>query len=130
MARAGSVAPGGGAFIEAYIAPDMHMRPLGETVGLLEGAGLEVRSVESLREHYVRTVAAWHRTLEERWDDFVRLVGEETARVWRLYLVGGALAFEERRMGVDQILSVRPTPAGVSGMPAVPRAWYPDTDER
>ncbi|MET9895724.1 cyclopropane-fatty-acyl-phospholipid synthase family protein [Streptomyces sp. NPDC006465] len=126
----GSVAPGGGAFIEAYIAPDMHMRPLGETVGLLEGAGLEVRSVESLREHYVRTVAAWHRTLEERWDDFVRLAGEETARVWRLYLVGGALAFEERRMGVDQILSVRPTPAGISGMPAVPRAWYPDTDER
>ncbi|MET7389110.1 class I SAM-dependent methyltransferase [Streptomyces sp. NPDC005529] len=126
----GSVAPGGGAFIEAYIAPDMHMRPLGETVGLLEGAGLEVRSVESLREHYVRTVAAWHRTLEERWDDFVRLVGEETARVWRLYLVGGALAFEERRMGVDQILSVRPTPGGAAGMPAVPHTWYAGTDER
>jgi cyclopropane-fatty-acyl-phospholipid synthase len=120
----GAKAPGGGAFIEAYIAPDMHMRPLGETVALLEEAGLEVRSTESLREHYVRTVAAWHRTLEERWDDFVRLVGEETARVWRLYLVGGALAFEERRMGVDQILSVRPTPGGDAGMPATPRDWY------
>ncbi|MFJ1606277.1 class I SAM-dependent methyltransferase [Streptomyces sp. NPDC088253] len=126
----GSVAPGGGAFIEAYIAPDMHMRPLGETVGLLEGAGLEVRSVESLREHYVRTVGAWHRTLEERWDDVVRLVGRETARVWRLYLVGGALAFEQRRMGVDQILGVRPAPGGSSGMPAIPRAWYREADER
>ncbi|MFJ3894841.1 class I SAM-dependent methyltransferase [Streptomyces sp. NPDC090083] len=120
----GAKAPGGGAFIEAYIAPDMHMRPLGETVALLEAAGLEVRSVESLREHYVRTVAAWHRTLEERWDDFVRLVGEETARVWRLYLVGGALAFEEYRMGVDQILSVRPTLGGNAGMAATPRDWY------
>ncbi|MEB8336871.1 cyclopropane-fatty-acyl-phospholipid synthase family protein [Streptomyces endophyticus] len=124
----GSVAPGGGAFIEAYIAPDMHMRPLGETVDLLETAGLEVRSVESLREHYVRTVAAWHRTLEERWSDFVALVGEETARVWRLYLVGGALAFEERRMGVDQILAVRPTATGHSGAPATPRDWYPGLD--
>ncbi|WP_420032017.1 class I SAM-dependent methyltransferase [Streptomyces sp. cg28] len=120
----GSVAPGGGAFIEAYIAPDMHMRPLGDTVALLESAGLEVRSTESLREHYVRTVDAWHRTLEERWSDVVRLVGEETARVWRLYLVGGALAFDERRMGVDQILSVRPTADGGAGMPATQRDWY------
>ncbi|MFE2423309.1 class I SAM-dependent methyltransferase [Streptomyces hokutonensis] len=125
----GRKAPGGGAFIEAYIAPDMHMRPLGETVALLEEAGLEVRSTESLREHYVRTIAAWHRTLEERWDDFVRLVGEETARVWRLYLVGGALAFEERRMGVDQILSVRPTPGGDAGMPATPGDWYAGLDQ-
>lgn len=121
----GAKAPGGGAFIEAYIAPDMHMRPLGETVGLLEAAGLEVRSVESMREHYVRTINAWHRTLEERWDDFVRLAGEETARVWRLYLIGGALAFEERRMGVDQLLAVRPTPLGDSGLTRVHTAdWY------
>ncbi|MFJ2746126.1 class I SAM-dependent methyltransferase [Streptomyces sp. NPDC087440] len=112
----GRVAPGGGAFIESYIAPDMHMRPLGETVTLLEGAGLEVRHVQSLREHYVRTVAAWHRTLEDRWPDFVALVGEEVARVWRLYLVGGALAFAEGRMGVDQILAVRQDAHGHSGV--------------
>lgn len=124
----GGVAPGGGAFIEAYIAPDMHMRPLGETVSLLEGSGLEVRSVESLREHYVRTVAAWHRTLEDRWGDVVALVGEEMARVWRLYLVGGALAFEQGRMGVDQILGVRPTADGLSGMPATPAGWYAGLD--
>ncbi|GHA73555.1 hypothetical protein GCM10010330_28540 [Streptomyces tendae] len=44
--------------------------------------------------------------------------------MWRLYLVGGALAFEQRRMGVDQILGVRPTAEGVSGMPATPGEWY------
>nr|BFD88525.1 cyclopropane-fatty-acyl-phospholipid synthase family protein [Streptomyces sp. Xyl84] len=120
----GSGAPGGGPFIEAFIAPDMHMRPLGETVALLEHAGLEVRHTESLREHYARTVRAWHATLEERWDRFVRLAGEQTARVWRLYLAGGALAFEEGRMGVDQILAVRPGPGGASGMTKGPAAWY------
>ncbi|MCT6781688.1 MULTISPECIES: SAM-dependent methyltransferase [Streptomyces] len=126
----GTTAPGGGAFIESYIAPDMHMRPLGETVALLEGSGLEVRDVESLREHYVWTVEAWRRTLEERWAEFVAMVGEETARVWRLYLVGGALAFEERRMGVDQILSVRPDPVGSAAMPPTRRDWYaPDGPE-
>ncbi|MDQ8708415.1 cyclopropane-fatty-acyl-phospholipid synthase family protein [Streptomyces sp. LHD-70] len=124
----GRNAPGGGPFIEAYIAPDMHMRPLGETTGLLEAAGLEVRHVESLREHYARTITAWHRTLEERWAAFVRLVGAQTARVWRLYLVGGALAFEEGRMGVDQILSVRRDQDGDSGMPATTHPWYEGLD--
>ena len=28
--------------------------------------------------------------------------------MWRLYLVGGAMAFRDGRMGVDQILAVRP----------------------
>ncbi|MFF1708725.1 class I SAM-dependent methyltransferase [Streptomyces sp. NPDC058268] len=120
----GSTAPGGGAFIESYIAPDMHMRPLGETIGLWEGAGFEVRSAESLREHYVRTVNAWRATLEERWEEFVALVGVEAARTWRLYLVGGSLAFEERRMGVDQILAIRTSDLGWSGMPATTAGWH------
>ncbi|MDI3408991.1 SAM-dependent methyltransferase [Streptomyces cavernicola] len=124
----GATAPGGGAFIEAYIAPDMHMRPLGETVSFLETAGLEVRSTESMREHYVRTIEAWHHTLEERWDDVVGLVGVETARVWRLYLVGGALAFEERRMGVDQVLAERPATDGQDSRPPTPWNWYTGLD--
>jgi steroid 5-alpha reductase family enzyme len=48
----GKTAPGGGPFIESYVAADMHMRPVRETVGLLERAGLEVLGVESLRPHY------------------------------------------------------------------------------
>jgi cyclopropane-fatty-acyl-phospholipid synthase len=107
MSRHGT-APGGGAFIERYIAPDMHMRPVGETLDLLENAGLEVRDVQAMRENYVRTIRAWAQTLEERWAAAVALVGIETARIWRLYLVGSAIAFEEGRMGVDQILAVRP----------------------
>jgi cyclopropane-fatty-acyl-phospholipid synthase len=114
-----STRPGGGPFIEAFIAPDMSMRPVGDTVALIERAGLEVRDVHALREHYVRTVAAWYAMFETNYDQVVALVGAEVARVWRLYLVGGALAFEEGRMGVDQILAVRATADGRSGMPAV-----------
>ncbi|HEY1175599.1 MAG TPA: cyclopropane-fatty-acyl-phospholipid synthase family protein [Phytomonospora sp.] len=117
MSRASGTAPGGGPFIETYIAPDMHMRPVGRTVDILESHGLEVRDVEAMREHYVRTVDVWIETLEARWADFVALAGVETARVWRLYLAGGRLAFEQGRMGVDQILAVRPDPSGASGIP-------------
>lgn len=100
--------PGGGPFIESFIAPDMTMRPVGETVGLIEAGGLEVRDVHALREHYVLTVAGWLRNFETNLPRLRALVGEEVVRVWRLYLVGGALAFRDGRMGVDQILSVRP----------------------
>jgi cyclopropane-fatty-acyl-phospholipid synthase len=122
MSRHRDAAPGGGAFIESYIAPDMHMRPLAETIGLIAGAGFEIRDVEAMREHYVLTVARWLERFEARYDAFVALVGEEVARVWRLYLVGGALSFEQGRMGVDQILAIRPGSGGVSGMP-LNRPW-------
>ena len=108
--------PGGGPFIESFIAPDLHMRPVGETVALLEDSGLEVRDVHGLREHYVRTVRAWYETFEANHDRVVDLVGEEVARVWRLYLVGGAMAFRDGRMGVDQVLAVRPDRDGSSGL--------------
>jgi cyclopropane-fatty-acyl-phospholipid synthase len=116
-------APDGGAFISAYVAPDLHMRPLGDTVSLLEQAGLEIRDTEAMREHYVRTIRAWHATLERRWDGAVEVVGEQVARVWRLYLAGTALSFEQRRAGVDQILAVRPTGDGTSGMPPTRHEW-------
>jgi cyclopropane-fatty-acyl-phospholipid synthase len=103
----GANAPGGGAFIESYVTADMHMRPLGETVGLLEDAGLEVLGVQALRPHYVRTIRAWLGNLEENLPAVEAIIGRERARMWRLYLAGAALAFEEGRMGVDQILAAR-----------------------
>lgn len=106
MSRDGT-APGGGAFVERYIAPDMTMRPLVGTLAQLRKAGFGIRDVQQLRAHYVRTVRAWAGTLEQRWDEAVSLLGEQGARVWWLYLAGGALAFEQNRMGVDQILALR-----------------------
>jgi cyclopropane-fatty-acyl-phospholipid synthase len=120
-----STAPGGGAFIENYIAPDMTMRPLNRTLGFLEAAGLEVLSVESMREHYVRTIAAWAGELERRWDEIVDRYGTRHARVWRLYLTGGALAFEENRMGVHQILAACPRLDGAATAPATAAAALP-----
>ncbi|MDT7576171.1 MAG: cyclopropane-fatty-acyl-phospholipid synthase [Pseudonocardiales bacterium] len=110
-------APGGGAFMERYVAPDMYMRPLGATLNLLETAGLEVVDVHALREHYVWTVRPWLDTLQERRAEAVALIGEEQWRVWLLYLAGAMLAFEENRMGVHQILMVRPDELGSSGLP-------------
>lgn len=107
MSRGGG-APGGGAFIERYIAPDMAMRPIHHTLRHLEEAGFEIRDIASLRDHYVTTIDAWSRRLAENWDELVYLYGGRLARIWRLYLAGGALAFEDNRMSVHQVLATRP----------------------
>ncbi|GAA4554342.1 cyclopropane-fatty-acyl-phospholipid synthase family protein [Amycolatopsis samaneae] len=122
MSRA-HVAPGGGAFISAYIAPDMTMSPVGTTLGHLERAGFEIRDVHALREHYVHTVRAWERTLAERVERVTAIAGAAQVRIWRLYFAGGALAFEENRMGVNQILATRTTVDGSSGMAPTRDGW-------
>ena len=55
-----------------------------------------------------RTIRAWLDNLERNFTAVEAIIGVERARLWRLYLAGGALAFEEGRMGVDQILAARP----------------------
>jgi cyclopropane-fatty-acyl-phospholipid synthase len=113
----GATAPGGGTFIERYVAPDMHMVPVQTTLARLAAAGLEIHEVQALREHYVRTIRAWLSRLEARFDEAQSIVGAEVGRVWRLYLSGAALAFEEGRMGVDQIVAARPVQRAAARRP-------------
>jgi cyclopropane-fatty-acyl-phospholipid synthase len=104
-------------FIDRYVFPDGQLEPLSVMVGALEEAGFEVRDVESLREHYALTLRAWTANLEASWDRAVQLSSPGRARVWRMYMAGSALAFESNRLGVNQVLAVRPGVGGTSGMP-------------
>jgi cyclopropane-fatty-acyl-phospholipid synthase len=99
---------GGGSFIASYIAPDMDMRPVADTIRLIREAGFEIAGVEAMGEHYVRTIRAWLGNFERNLPAIGTLLSAEQVRVWRLYLAGSALAFEQGRMGVDQILAVKP----------------------
>ncbi|RKN37363.1 SAM-dependent methyltransferase [Streptomyces hoynatensis] len=110
-------------FIDAYVFPDGELAPVGSTIGQLERVGFEVRDAESLREHYALTLRQWVRNLEENWAQAVRLTSPGRARVWRLYMAASALSFERGRIGVNQILAVRATESGASGLPLRPRAW-------
>ncbi|MGW3152397.1 class I SAM-dependent methyltransferase [Streptomyces sp. NPDC001177] len=104
-------------FIDRYVFPDGELAPVGTTVSVLEEAGFEVRDVESLREHYALTLRTWVANLEANWREAVRLTSPGRARVWRLYMAASALGFEHNAMGVNQVLSVKTTPDGCSGIP-------------
>ncbi|MFM9707150.1 class I SAM-dependent methyltransferase [Streptomyces galilaeus] len=110
-------------FIDAYVFPDGELAPLGSTVTQLERAGFEVRDVESIREHYALTLRRWVSRLEDDWRRAVWLTSAGRARVWRLYMAASALAFEQQRIGVNQVLAVRPPPSGASGLPLRSRTW-------
>jgi cyclopropane-fatty-acyl-phospholipid synthase len=112
----------GRSFAGRYVFPDGELIDLGETVLAMEHSGLEVRDVESLREHYALTLRAWVANLEAEWDRAVALVGRGRARVWRLYMAGSAIGFEDNGLATNQILGVRTADDGVSGMPAT-RDW-------
>jgi cyclopropane-fatty-acyl-phospholipid synthase len=104
-------------FIDAYVFPDGELAPVGTTVTLLEQAGFEVRDVHALREHYGRTLRAWVANLEANWKEAVELTTPGRARVWRLYMAASALAFEQARIGVNQVLAVKDHRDGAADMP-------------
>lgn len=104
-------------FIDRYVFPDGELEPIAMMVEAIEGAGFEVRDVESLREHYALTLRAWVANLERNWSAAVAATSAARARIWRLYMAGSALAFEGNRIGVNQVLAVRTAAGGASGMP-------------
>jgi cyclopropane-fatty-acyl-phospholipid synthase len=110
-------------FMGRYIFPDAELLDVGEVALAMERAGFELRDVESLREHYVKTLHAWVANLETQWDDAVRLVGLRRARIWRLYMAGCANRFEQGGLSVHQVLGVVPDDAGRSFMPPTRAGW-------
>ena len=105
------------AFIERYVFPDGELVPLGALLTGAEGTGLEVRDVENLREHYVRTLHHWVARLEAAHDEAAALVGEHTYRVWRLYMAATTLGFLSGRLTLIQTLLAKPRPDGSSAVP-------------
>jgi cyclopropane-fatty-acyl-phospholipid synthase len=106
-------------FIDRYVFPDGELLGPGRIISALHDAGFELRHEENLREHYARTLAAWQANLDEHWDEAVAEVGPGKARVWRLYLVGSQVSFDEDYIELHQVLGTR-TEAGDAAMPLRP----------
>ena len=109
-------------FINSYVFPDADLHEIGDIVSTFQEASFEVRHVETLRDHYVLTLREWASRLDQCWDDTLRLIGPGRARVWKLYINAAILGFEENRLQIHHILSVK-LDRGRSGMSLVPGDW-------
>jgi cyclopropane-fatty-acyl-phospholipid synthase len=94
-------------FIARYVFPDGELHPVTDVMASMHAAGLEVRDVESLREHYPLTLRRWSANLAANRPEAIAAVGDARERVWRLYLVGVAQAFEAGEISVYQVLAAR-----------------------
>ena len=95
-------------FIGRYVFPDGELFGVGQVVSAIGRHGLEVRHVESLREHYALTLREWVRRLEQNWHEAVALTSPGRARVWRLYMAASAVGFETNELTVSQVLATKP----------------------
>ena len=95
-------------FISHYVFPDGELHPISDVLAAMQGAGLEVRDVESLREHYPMTLRRWVANLADHYHEAIAEAGTQRERVWRLYMLGSALGFEAGEISVHQVLTARP----------------------
>ena len=92
-------------FIKRYVFPDGELDNVSNVQRVMERIGFEICDVEALRPHYALTLRHWVRRLEAQQKEARAHVSEATYRVWRLYMAGCAVQFEQGAIGVYQILA-------------------------
>lgn len=110
-------------FINRHVFPDGELDTVSNIQQRMEAASFEIFDVEGLRPHYALTLRHWLNRLDAQSDEVVRLVGERTYRIWRLYMTGSALQFEQGATGIYQILAERKHD-GLPNLPLTRRDLY------
>jgi len=123
ISKPGGSVLGRWSFVGRYVFPDGELADVAEVIRAMQRTGFEVRDVESLREHYSRTLHGWVANLEAHWDEAVGLVGLPRANIWRLYMAASALGFDDGGLSIHQVLGVVPSADGRSNMPATRADW-------
>jgi cyclopropane-fatty-acyl-phospholipid synthase len=111
-------------FMGRFIFPDGELVNVSDALRIAEDVGFEVRDVENLREHYMRTTRAWVSNLERNRTAAIDAAGDESYRLWRLYMAGSAQGFRTGRMGVFQSLLAKPGKEGRVQLPPTRRYLY------
>lgn len=111
-------------FIERFIFPDGELVRISEALRFAETAGFEVRDVENLREHYMRTLRSWVANIERNKERAIAAAGEQSYNAWRLYMSGSAQGFRVGRMGLFQSLLAKPLENGKVELPATRSDLY------
>ena len=102
--------------ITRFIFPGGELDSLGMTMAGLGKAGFEVLDVETLREHFWKTLRVWSSRLYDRRAEAEALVGAPRTRLWLLYFALFAKGFERGAVNVHQTVARKRTP-GASGLP-------------
>ncbi len=95
-------------FVSTYVFPDGELVPVEETIEIAERAGFEVRDAEALRTSYAQTLRRWLANIEHNREAAIAASSEQTYRIWRAYIAGAVVAFEEAAFSIYQLLCTPP----------------------
>jgi cyclopropane fatty-acyl-phospholipid synthase-like methyltransferase/tryptophan 2,3-dioxygenase len=103
--------------------PGTELVTLPETLAIATDAGFEIRDVENLREHYVRTFA-WSENLKKHRDKIVAVVGSETYAESYEHLDAMSRQFGAGELGLFQVLLGKPDRRGRVSVPQTRAGLY------
>jgi cyclopropane-fatty-acyl-phospholipid synthase len=91
-------------WISKYIFPGGYIPPLHDLVSLMVANKFYLIDLESLREHYTKTLEHWARNFEKAIPEIRETKDETFIRMWRLYLNSCAASFHCGNTDVHQFL--------------------------
>jgi len=94
-------------WMNKYIFPGGYIPAIHELVSLMASNKFYLIDLESLREHYTRTLEHWARNFENALPEIRKIKDETFIRMWRLYLNSCAASFHTGNIDVHQFLFTR-----------------------
>jgi Cyclopropane fatty acid synthase and related methyltransferases len=95
---------GTNSWIDKYIFPGGYIPAIHELVSLIVANKFCIIDLESLREHYTKTLEHWARNFENALSEIRKMKDESFIRMWRLYLNSCAASFHCGSIDVHQFL--------------------------
>jgi cyclopropane-fatty-acyl-phospholipid synthase len=111
------------AFARKYVFPNGELHSILPLQEAATRAGFEVRDLENIRESYILTLENWVKRLEANHDAVVKIVGEVSYRVFRIYMAGATLGFKAGVYSLNQLLLSKPDD-GAAHLPLTRADWY------
>jgi cyclopropane-fatty-acyl-phospholipid synthase len=111
------------AFARKYVFPNGELHSILPLQEAATRSGFEVRDLENIRESYILTLENWVKRLEANRDEVIKLVGEVSYRVFRIYMAGATLGFKAGTYSLNQILLSKPDD-GCAHLPLSRADWY------
>ncbi len=100
----GYVEAGTNSWINKYIFPGGYIPAVQELVALLAANKFYLIDLESLREHYTRTLELWAQNFEAAIPQIKEMKDDTFIRMWRLYLNSCAASFHCGNIDLHQLL--------------------------
>jgi cyclopropane-fatty-acyl-phospholipid synthase len=121
--------PLGPSFVDAYVFPDHGVTTVSQQLIAAEEVGFEVRDVECLREHYVRTCKEWLKRIEQNEAGVAMHSSRATQRLYRLYVAAQTYYFMIGASSIHQTLLAKLQPQPVV-IPLTRAGWYGPRHDR